>query len=240
MLEARGATSLPGVCHSTAINDVSPFFREIEYRIVRNVPLVERQISTLVGLDLFRYLYHSFYYYNNFLARGRSVKADDCISHMSIHDTDPKYKCQAEGCKFACAALQTFNNHFRNVHLVVDGPVYCCHLCDKKYKRGTLLGKHLRAVHKLERPPGHSRFRYDFYVSFTRLRVCVSTLSLSFFVILNIRTLCFSYMEGIDGNYRLQIERYESIEANDMEMDSTKAIEESPNFILKCESPDVN
>lgn len=47
-------------------------------------------------------------------------------------------------------------------------------------------------------------------------------------------------MEGIDGNYRLQIERYESIETDDVKVDREETKEEPPNFVLKYESYDVN
>lgn len=47
-------------------------------------------------------------------------------------------------------------------------------------------------------------------------------------------------MEGIDGNYRLQIERYESIETDNVEVYCEKTNEEPPNFVVKCELSDVN
>lgn len=94
-----------------------------------------------------------------FIVFLRAVSADDCNAHMATHEAEPRFQCQADGCDFSCRALKTFKNHFRSVHLKESGPVYCCHLCDKKYNRGPCLGMHLRMVHKLERLPGHCRFR---------------------------------------------------------------------------------
>lgn len=40
-------------------------------------------------------------------------------------------------------------------------------------------------------------------------------------------------MENIDGFYRLQVERYESLELNDVEVSITHINEQSKNYVLK-------
>jgi len=46
-------------------------------------------------------------------------------------------------------------------------------------------------------------------------------------------------MEGLTGEYKVQVERYESIEADNENINDVKASEEPPNFNLKYESSDV-
>lgn len=91
-----------------------------------------------------------------------SKSAEDCNAHMATHDAEPRYQCEADNCDFSCRSMTTFKKHFKSAHLMENGPIYCCHLCDKKYNRGPCLGNHLRKMHKLEHPPGHTRFRYSF------------------------------------------------------------------------------
>ncbi len=38
--------------------------------------------------------------------------------------------------------------------------MYCCHVCQKRYRRGTYLTEHLKSVHNIKWPSGHTRFRY--------------------------------------------------------------------------------
>ncbi|XP_065226954.1 histone H4 transcription factor [Planococcus citri] len=129
-----------------------------------------------------------------------SKSAEDSNAHMATHDAEPRYQCEADNCDFSCRTMTTFKKHFKSVHLMENGPIYCCHLCDKKYNRGPRLGNHLRTKHQLEHPPGHTRFRY---------------------------------MENIDGYFRLQVERYESLELNDVQVSITHINEQPKNYVLQ-------
>lgn len=46
-------------------------------------------------------------------------------------------------------------------------------------------------------------------------------------------------MENIDGFYRLQVERYESLELNDVEVSITHINEQSKNYVLKQDTSGV-
>lgn len=47
-------------------------------------------------------------------------------------------------------------------------------------------------------------------------------------------------MEGIDGQFRLQVERYETLELNNAAAQTTSIDDCKQNFILKQEVPDVS
>lgn len=47
------------------------------------------------------------------------------------------------------------------------------------------------------------------------------------------------YMEGVDGNYRLQVERYESLELNNANIGVAAVVDPKINFVLKRETKNV-
>jgi hypothetical protein len=54
----------------------------------------------------------------------------------------------------ACCFVVVFQSHHKD-----DEPMYCCHICDNLFQRGSLLTQHLMVQHSIFWPPGHSRFR---------------------------------------------------------------------------------
>ena len=126
---------------------------------------------------------------------------------MATHENEPKYKCEVNDCNYSCRSVITLKKHFNSTHLRTAAPIYQCHLCEKEYNRGPSLGTHLRTVHKLERLPGHSRFRcVQSFEKLTRIT------PVSF--MLNLLICSRRYMENKDGYYRLQVERYETLDQN--------------------------
>ncbi|XP_071957799.1 histone H4 transcription factor-like [Antedon mediterranea] len=83
--------------------------------------------------------------------------------HLDCHNQQPIYECCFEVCKFRSTTLSTLQSHITSVHKLNGKACYSCHLCDKIYTRGFGLTKHLKGVHKLKWPAGHSRFRYKLY-----------------------------------------------------------------------------
>lgn len=97
------------------------------------------------------------------------------------------YLCEEFDCEFTCTAANVMRNHVRNVH--GEGPnIYCCHCCDRRYKRGSLLSRHLKQMHGFQLPSGHRRFTYHI---------------------------------DIDGVYRVQTTRMESLEVSEQIMAPT-------------------
>lgn len=84
----------------------------------------------------------------------------DMEKHLKIHYPGPFYRCEEQGCRFSCRSANVFRRHRDRSHLGTDEAMYCCHICDNRYQRGSLLTRHLLSKHKLCRPSGHSRFHY--------------------------------------------------------------------------------
>merc|ERR1712126_117907 len=85
----------------------------------------------------------------------------DVKGHIRVHYAEIDLKCTEADCEFTCRALSTMKMHFLKKHTGSVEQLYACHLCDKRYNRGTYLTKHLICVHNFSWPSGHSRFRYN-------------------------------------------------------------------------------
>ncbi|XP_054289817.1 histone H4 transcription factor-like [Macrosteles quadrilineatus] len=85
----------------------------------------------------------------------------DLKTHLTSHDPDARLGCEEEGCEFSCRSKQTLQRHMIDHHQVTAASIYCCHLCESKFKRGCYLTKHLMTKHCLRWPSGHSRFMYQ-------------------------------------------------------------------------------
>ncbi|XP_033107140.1 histone H4 transcription factor-like [Anneissia japonica] len=83
--------------------------------------------------------------------------------HLDCHNQQQIYECCFENCKFRSTTLSNLQCHFNIYHKFQGKACYSCHLCDKKFTRGFSLTKHLKGIHKLKWPAGHSRFRYKCY-----------------------------------------------------------------------------
>lgn len=86
----------------------------------------------------------------------------DLRGHMMTHNPDPQYVCEEEDCNFACRTKRALTKHMFLEHFVGDEPVYCCHIamCEKRFKKGASLTKHLQNIHGFTMPSGHSKFIY--------------------------------------------------------------------------------
>lgn len=90
--------------------------------------------------------------------RGKSQA--DLKSHMKKHNIGKvEFKCEVYKCKYVSRTLEPYKRHYATEHLH-EPPTYACHECNKKYRRGNLLSRHLIAQHGYSLPPGHSRFLY--------------------------------------------------------------------------------
>lgn len=84
----------------------------------------------------------------------------DMKKHLNRHRSDLLYCCEEEGCGFLCRSAYGLRRHCDRCHLGREQPLYCCHICDSRFQRGSLLTRHLLAKHSICRPSGHCRFRY--------------------------------------------------------------------------------
>lgn len=84
----------------------------------------------------------------------------DMKNHLNTHCSDPIYRCQQEGCGFSCRSSYGLRRHYDKFHRGNDEPLYCCHICDDRFQRGSLLTRHLFTHHGFRWPSGHCRFRY--------------------------------------------------------------------------------
>ncbi len=57
---------------------------------------------------------------------------------------------------------------------------------------------------------------------------------------LDLCSILYRYMKGIDGNFRLQVERYESLELNNANTTISSVDETKRNVVLKHEIADVS
>jgi len=80
----------------------------------------------------------------------------DLKDHESRH-TDLVTFCKEEGCSYSFRSRTGLESHTDKVHGNNESR-YACQLCDKKYRRGADLTKHLKSVHKLS--CSFSRFVY--------------------------------------------------------------------------------
>jgi len=85
----------------------------------------------------------------------------DVKGHIRVHYAEIDLKCTEADCEFTCRAQSTMKMHYLKKHTGSVEQLYACHLCDKRYNRGTYLTKHLINVHNFSWPSGHSRFRYS-------------------------------------------------------------------------------
>lgn len=99
----------------------------------------------------------------------RPIKCPDCDYSCVTRSDLAKHKrhvhikytqrCGESGCSYSVKSLHSLRKHYLEVH--ANSPsIYLCHCCDKLFKYGTLLSKHLIAKHKFQLPSGHKRFTY--------------------------------------------------------------------------------
>ncbi|CAG0882821.1 unnamed protein product [Cyprideis torosa] len=84
----------------------------------------------------------------------------DLRSHLDVH-SKMAYACPVEGCDAVFKSAKTYQVHSLKVHQQMSGDmfkVYRCHLCAKRFTRGTNLTDHLTKRHRLSREL--TRFRY--------------------------------------------------------------------------------
>ncbi|CAH2010054.1 unnamed protein product [Acanthoscelides obtectus] len=62
-------------------------------------------------------------------------------------------------CNFKCRSKVGMQSHYKKKHDQA-APIFECHSCKKKLKRGQFLTKHLMKMHNYHWPSGHSRFRF--------------------------------------------------------------------------------
>ncbi|KAJ9576162.1 hypothetical protein L9F63_006984 [Diploptera punctata] len=84
----------------------------------------------------------------------------DMKHHVTTHYSEELCRCGEEGCGFSCRSTYALNKHYRKDHQGDDQPLYCCHICEEKFERGSILTKHLFSKHCFRWPSGHCRFRY--------------------------------------------------------------------------------
>lgn len=89
----------------------------------------------------------------------RAKSLNDLQRHVKSHK-QTVYRCEEPGCEYSAKSMSAFAFHWQEAHNNESKePKYVCHVCDKRFKRGYYLTKHLIGTHKLQWPSGHSRFR---------------------------------------------------------------------------------
>ena len=78
--------------------------------------------------------------------------------HMTTHTTADNFYCDEDECGYSCRTVNMLNWHYRKKH--ESKCVYCCHMCDSRFKRGSYLTRHLMKKHNFRWPSGHTRFRF--------------------------------------------------------------------------------
>lgn len=86
--------------------------------------------------------------------------ANDLRRHQQTHNPVYDFSCELENCNFVTKTLQSLRRHYKVYHEGPAGGRYECHICEKRYSRGTGLTKHLKKQHTFRWPAGHTRFRY--------------------------------------------------------------------------------
>lgn len=84
----------------------------------------------------------------------------DLQCHLLTHVTG-FHTCQEPDCNYTTSSQLAMKRHIEAMHVPgkQQGP-FCCHICNQKFTRGSLLTRHLSSKHNLKRPPGYSRFQY--------------------------------------------------------------------------------
>ncbi|VEN59881.1 unnamed protein product [Callosobruchus maculatus] len=77
-------------------------------------------------------------------------------THIKTHGEDAE---SCEFCSYKCRSKVGMQSHYKKKH-DQSAPIFECHTCKKKLKRGQFLTKHLMKIHNYHWPSGHSRFRY--------------------------------------------------------------------------------
>ncbi|XP_055845881.1 histone H4 transcription factor [Episyrphus balteatus] len=101
--------------------------------------------------------------------KDRPIRCPDCDyscvtkSDLAKHKRHIHIKCTQRcgeaGCSYTVKSYHSLRKHYLEVH--ANSPsIYLCHCCDKLFKYGNLLSKHLIAKHKFQLPSGHKRFTY--------------------------------------------------------------------------------
>ncbi|XP_012941329.1 uncharacterized protein LOC101861144 [Aplysia californica] len=87
--------------------------------------------------------------------------AGDLRKHQQTHDRKNFVVCQYEDCGATFSQREYLLQHYTDEHQPTSGlGPYQCHICNRKFTRGTLLTDHLQADHNYKWPSGHRRFRY--------------------------------------------------------------------------------
>ncbi|XP_045470973.1 histone H4 transcription factor [Harmonia axyridis] len=111
--------------------------------------------SNLINHIRFRHINERLYQCN--LCEHSALSKQNLEQHLISHCTEMLMVC--DECDFACRSIHTLDRHIQREHLK-DRQMFECHICKKRYKRGNILSQHLVAVHSVQYPSGHSRFRY--------------------------------------------------------------------------------
>ncbi|XP_055612348.1 histone H4 transcription factor-like [Uranotaenia lowii] len=89
----------------------------------------------------------------------RTVTMTDLEIHILTHDDRRIFRCEEFGCDAAFKCQKSLKTHVDAVHWASPG-IYGCHVCEKQFKHGGTLSKHLIKIHNFKRPPGYTRFTY--------------------------------------------------------------------------------
>lgn len=83
----------------------------------------------------------------------------DLASHSITHEFKEQVVCcDVDGCGYRCKNLTTLHKHTKSVHSEIR--LFGCHVCSDLFDNGNDLSKHLKCVHDIKYPPGHSKFRF--------------------------------------------------------------------------------
>lgn len=89
----------------------------------------------------------------------KTFKTSHTLSeHIESHQ-EAQYTCTWPGCTFKASNARSWDRHVKAMH-GSESMLYCCHICNERFRLGKKLTTHLKTVHGFQLPPGHCRFRY--------------------------------------------------------------------------------
>ncbi|XP_044753060.1 histone H4 transcription factor-like [Coccinella septempunctata] len=111
--------------------------------------------SNVINHIRFRHLDFRFFKCN--LCEHSAISKQNLEQHLITHCAEKLLAC--DECDFRCRSIHTLDRHIQREH-VQHWQIYECHICKEQFGRSWPLTKHLMASHSVQRPSGHSRFRY--------------------------------------------------------------------------------